>query len=315
MGRRRTPQQQFSNFEISKNINQNTYNDYLTRMADIYLNLYHYKNMPISIDKRFFVQQMMYRPGIAIFREDEINEIFALPFNVMNIPDIYGNPTQIMVYSANGYTRTLNKGQFAIVWSNFMRYTPWVTIELFARRITEIQRTIDVNVHNQKTPKLVKTTQNGQLTTKNILKDIDGYVPVITVDEGYKTENLESIDINSPYICDKLDVHKNLVWNEFLTWCGIENSNMDKKERLVANEVMGNYGNVEMGRNTGLSAREYGLEIANEMFGTDIQVSFNSNIPTMLNSPELLNIEGRGTQRQNTRSLYSNYYNPESEDI
>lgn len=294
MGRKRNrknPAEKFSAFNASAKTAQDVYSDYLTRMCDIYMNLYLFENVPETIDIRFLVKTMMQRPGIAVFRDEIMDEVLALPFNAFSRPDIYNNPVDINVYSANGYTRTLHRGEFAIIWSSYMRFTPFVTIELFAQKMAQVQNTILVNLNNQKTPKIIKTSANASLSTENILKDIEGYVPVVKVDETFNTDNLSSIDITVPYIVDKLDIHKNMVWNEFLTWCGIENGNMDKKERMVASEVMANYGNVEMGRNTGLAARKEGLRDANRLFGLNMQVRFNSEIPTMLNSPELLSME------------------------
>lgn len=299
--KRKTPGEKYSEFEISAHYNQLTYNDYYVRMCDLYMNLYKYNNLPVSIDPRFLHQQLMLRNGVAFFRDDEMDEIYALPFNPTNVFDNQGNPTEVEVYGMNGYHAHLKHGEFALMWSNYMRVVPINTIELFAQRISEIQRSIDVNIANQKTAKVVKVTQNNRLTVKNILKSIAGNVPVIEVDEAFNTGDLESIDLTTPYVTDKMDVHKNVVWNEFLTWCGVENSNMDKKERLVANEVMGNYGNVEMGRNTGLSARQEGLDWANELFGLDMSVEFNSNIPTMLNAPELVTEE-----RGDTKVIWQN---------
>lgn len=286
----RTPGNQYNSFENSKYYTQVVNNDYLMRMCEIYLSLYKIHALPKSIDLRYLNLTMMYQPGIVFFEDEVLKEdypdynLLALPFQASGYPDIYRNPTSVQVYGSNGYTNSLKKGEFIIVWSNWMRYAPIATIQIFAQRMTEIQRTIDVNLQNQKIPKIVKTSNNQRLTTENILKETDGFVPKIVVDEGYNQDNFTAIDISSPYLLDKLDLHNNFVWNQYLTWCGIENANTDKKERLVANEVMGNYGNVEMSRNTGLESRQYGFDMVNERFGTHITVEFNSQIPTLLNN-------------------------------
>lgn len=289
--RHKTPAQQYSNFALSSADTQRCYADYLNRMTDLYLNLYKFENIPDSIDTRYLCKLKMKYAACAFFK-DEIMGVLALPFNVIGRPDVNENPQEIEVYAVNGYHRHLRKGEFAIMWSNYRRYVPYVTITIFAERMVQTQRTIDVNLHNQKTPRIVKVTDNSRMSVINLLKDVDGYVPGIEVNEAMNTDNLKVLDLNAPYVTDKMDVHKNVVWNEFLTWCGVENSNMDKKERLVANEVMGNYGNVEMGRNTGLDAAKQGLKEANALFGLNMDVSFNSRIPTMLNAPEYLNLNG-----------------------
>ena len=289
--RRKNPAERFNQFALSSDATMRCYSDYLNRMTDLYLNLYKFDHIPKSIDKRYLVKLKMMQAGCAFF-QDELLGVLALPFNVIGRPDVNENPTEIEVYAVNGYHRHLNSGEFAIMWSNYRRYVPYTTITLFAERMVQAQRTIDVNLHNQKTPRVVKVSDNSRISFVNLLKEVDGYVPGIEVNESLNTDNLSVLDLTAPYVTDKMDVHKNVVWNEFLTWCGVENSNMDKKERLVANEVMGNYGNVEMGRNTGLDAAREGLEWANELFGLNMTVEFNSRIPTMLNAPQYLDLSG-----------------------
>ena len=82
---------------------------------------------------------------------------------------------------------------------------------------------------------------------------------------------------------NKLQILKHQIWNEALTFCGIENSNADKKERLVSDEVGSNYGNIEAQRNVMLNARRQAVKKINKMFGTNIEVGFRSNLLTMVN--------------------------------
>lgn len=71
---------------------------------------------------------------------------------------------------------------------------------------------------------------------------------------------------------------KTQIWNEALTYLGIENTNTDKKERMVSPEVMGNMGDVEAQRFTRLNSRKQFCKEVNEMFGLDIDVDFRSGM-------------------------------------
>lgn len=287
--KRKTIGQEFSPFEISAQMNARTYEDYFNRMMILYMGLWRYQNLPEEIDQRFLKRMLMWKQGIAFFEDEILEKVIAMPFHVFGIPDRQNNPITIQVYSpSTGFTRMLDRKEFEIVWANYLRYPPIVTIQLFAERIASIQRTIDVNVNNQKTPKIVKTSQVSRLSLKNILTSIEGYVPIVEVDEGFNSDVLLPLDISSPYVTDKLDIHKNVAWNEFLTWCGIENTNMDKKERMVAGEVNGNYGNIEGFRNTSHECLQEGFDRVNRRFGTHITVGFNSDMPTILNTPDLI---------------------------
>ena len=51
----------------------------------------------------------------------------------------------------------------------------------------------------------------------------------------------------------------------------------------MSDEVSANYGHIEAQRNVMLNAREQACEQINRMFGTDISVSFRSNMKTLVN--------------------------------
>lgn len=68
-----------------------------------------------------------------------------------------------------------------------------------------------------------------------------------------------------------MDIHKNMVWNEAMTFLGIDNANTDKKERLVENEVTANNGQVEASRYIMLNARRQACKQINEMFAEELQ--------------------------------------------
>lgn len=278
------PSQIYDSFNTSSYENNMAYDDYFSRMKDIVLARFEWENLPKELNGRYIENILFNNESISFFFDDIVEKYITLPFNMIGKPDIYENPTEIEAFSlSNNYHRILYKTEYEIIWSNYIRRAPIITVTNFAKRMYEIQRTIDINVINQGNPKLVKSSQQQRLTIKNFMKNVYGFVPWIEVPPTFDEESISVMDISSPYITDKLDVHKNMVWNEFLTWCGIENSNQDKKERLVADEVGSNYGNVEMSRNTSLLSRQEAAERINNKFGLDIHVSFNSNVQTLLN--------------------------------
>ena len=83
---------------------------------------------------------------------------------------------------------------------------------------------------------------------------------------------LNSNDISAPYVADKLQVLKGLVWNEAMTYLGIGNTNDEKRERLNTLEVKSGMGDVEAQRYTRLLEREIACERINAMF-PDVNLS------------------------------------------
>ena len=154
-------------------------------------------------------------------------------------------------------------------------------VEMYARRLYEIERTIDVNVKAQKTPILIRATENQRLTMKNLYMQYDGNEPFIFGDKQLDMDGIKVLKTDAPYVADKLNILKRQIWNEALTYLGIENSNTEKRERLVSDEITSNLGGVAAQRFCRLNARRKAAEQINKMFGLNIQVDFREEVKTM----------------------------------
>ena len=78
-------------------------------------------------------------------------------------------------------------------------------------------------------------------------------------------------------IADKLTELKSQVWNEALTYLGISNVNIQKKERLITDEVARTQGGTIASRYSRLESRRQAAEKINDMFGLDITVDFRED--------------------------------------
>ena len=63
-----------------------------------------------------------------------------------------------------------------------------------------------------------------------------------------------------------------MILNEVFTDLGINNANMDKRERMVANEVEANNEQVKACEDVMLKARQQACKEINRIFGTNISV-------------------------------------------
>ena len=98
--------------------------------------------------------------------------------------------------------------------------------------------------------------------------------------QGFSLDSVKVLNTASPYVGDKLNILKRQIWNEALTFLGIENVSSDKKERLVSDEVETNLGAVAAQRYTLLNSRREAAEKINKMFGTNIEVNFRAETRT-----------------------------------
>ena len=111
------------------------------------------------------------------------------------------------------------------------------------------------------------------LTLKNIYKKYQGNEPVIFGDKNFISDNpIRAISTLAPFIVDKMDIHKQNVWNEALTFLGIKNANTDKRERLITAEVDANDEQINSNLEVMLEARNRACKDINKMFGLNISV-------------------------------------------
>lgn len=261
--------------KLNKWLNETTYIDYLYRLQEIAINMFDWSGLPDTIDARY-LELTLCENGMAVyFNDEEIGNVclscmIGAPLNIYRVP-IYRR-----AYSVNGYQKQLTDKDSVIIFNNYLHTPSMTTIELYARRLAEIDRTIDVNVHSQKTPMLILCDEAQRLTLQNVYKNYDDNDVIIFGAKNLDIDNIKCIKTDAPYVADKLYTLKRQIWNEAMTFFGVENANTEKKERLVTDEISSNLGGVEAQRIVMLNARRQAADQINKMFGTNITVKFRS---------------------------------------
>jgi hypothetical protein len=262
-------------------LNNRTYLQYYNRLLELAINMYEWKNLPDTVDERF-LELTLFSDGMAVFFQDDGGlGYLCLQCMIGGELDVYRIPIDRTAYATNGYQMRLNNQNSVIIFNNYTYTNSMLDVEMYARRLYEIERTIDVNVKAQKTPVLIRATENQRLTMKNLYMQYDGNEPFIFGDKQLDMDGIKVLKTDAPYVADKLNILKRQIWNEALTYLGIENSNTEKRERLVSDEITSNLGGVAAQRFCRLNARRKAAEQINKMFGLDIQVDFREEVKTM----------------------------------
>lgn len=262
------------------NLNQLTAVDYMKRLQELAINMFEWKNLPYDIDARF-LELTLFTQGMAVFFYEEVMERYlSLQVMIGGNLDVYRVPRIRRAYAVNGYNKELSDRDSVLIFNNYLREPSFPTVQLYAKRLYEVERAIDVNVKAQKTPILITCDESQRLTMKNLYSQYDGNEPVIFGSKGLDLNGIKVLQTGSPYVADKLTLLKHQYWNEALTYLGIENSNTDKRERLITDEVQSNLGAVQAQRFVRLNMRRRACEQINRMFNLDIWVDFRSDSDT-----------------------------------
>lgn len=264
-------------FDESMILNNLTYRQYLNRLTELAISMFEWKNLPDTVDARY-LELHLFETGCMVYFKDEIIGDLCLDCIVNGRLDVYGNPLLRRAYSGyNNYQKLLKSNNSVIIWNNYLHGNSILDVEMFARRLYNIDRIIDVNANAQKTPVLLQGTEKQRLTLLNLYKEYDGNAPFIFGDKNLDINSLKAFSTNAPYVCDKLYQLKTQIWNEALTYLGISNINIQKKERLISDEVTRNQGGTIASRYSRLESRRQAVEKINDMFGTNIEVNYRED--------------------------------------
>lgn len=294
-------------FWESAQMNNRTYLHFYDRGVELAISRFEWKNLPNTIDERF-LELTLFGKGAAVFFKDELldspvpivpenivvigndkeplykdnltgkGSYLALPMVTNGRLDIYNKPLVRRAIANNGYNSgDLTPENSVIIYGNYLRKPIMRDIELYARWLYDVQQAMLINVKAQKTPVAILCDENERLTMLNLYKDYDGNQPFIFGTKGLNIDGMKAISTGAPYVADKISEIKISVWNELLTFLGINNINLVKKERLITDEVTRNQGGVQASRFSPLGMRQAAAKEINRMFNLNISVDYRQD--------------------------------------
>lgn len=268
--------------------NMKTYLMYRQEMLTLAENVFEFKNLPEFIDVSYLNKTLLRNGSIAFFM-DEVLGLIALPYDVIGNFDIYGRPLEIMARAANGtYYKKLKRDEFVIMYDNNGRYPIFMDICQMAERIALSKRTIDVNIVQQRTPRIWKTSQDKKRTLQDMLSEIDGMMENIATYESIDIDDMNVVLAPAPFVADKIDMHLDKEWAEFYRLIGVANLIEQKKERMIKDEMSASQGGTIASRFSRFEPRKRAIDEINKKFGTNIEVSYYDGEPTTEEAQELM---------------------------
>ena len=280
--------------DLAMIINDQTMYDYLDRLKMLAVSLFSWKKLDkyAGVGASRFLELSLYDLGRGVFVKDNELGYLALKVNPNDKLNVYNLPTRVEAWST-GYNKSFDFDDVVYIMNNELEKPTYEFMRLFAYRLYETERTIDLNLQSQKTPILIEGDTKTILTLKNVYMQYSGNTPFIFGNKQFDISNkLNVLKTDAPYIVDKLDVHKHQIFNDALTVLGIDNANTDKKERLITNEVESNEELIKYYLNCFYKTRKKACDEINEKFGLDIDIELNKEIIDLLNITENDIIDG-----------------------
>lgn len=279
--------------ENAKYFTSVTYSTWFNRLYNIAISRFEWLNLPDTCNEKFIEQVLFFNGFMVGYKDTALNSFLIMPCTNNSVLDIFGYPAKVNAYGYNGYTAknltpyTITLGQeptradAALLYANYSRCPDLPAALYFARKLTKIDRTIDVNINVQKTPYIISCGENQRLTVANMFKQVDNFEPAIITTKFYGLNGEKPInvmDLKPPFVADKMQTLKRQVYQEALTYLGIEANTSEKAERQVTEELTANMGETESMRQSPLASRKQFCKEFNKIYGTNIDVKFRSDL-------------------------------------
>lgn len=253
---------------------------YVSQLTELCANRFEWKGLPDSISPRF-LELLLFQYGLAVYyNEPKIGQDIAIRAAQVGLPNYQGDPVDYMVIApgVDNIYKTLSISKCVPIWANYLRTPEHDKVMLYARKLANIDRTIDINIENMRYTKVLTVEEDQRLSYVNMMRMHQEGQPLIFGSKSLDLSNIQALDVGVPVeAVPNLMIAKSKLWNECMSMLGINNANQDKRERLVADEVSANDEQVGAFRNIALNSRQEAARNINRMFDTNISVDFKKD--------------------------------------
>lgn len=266
-------------FKKSLRDNMQALNFYGDRLKELAISMFEWENMPKEIDTRYLESYLFSNGAVVFFYDEELEQYLCLPVLLNGKWNVYNIPITRRAYASNGYQKDLTEDNSVIIYNNMLRTNSIDVCRIYSEKLYDLDQSIIVNAKAQKTPILIQATEQQRLTMLNLYKEYDGNQPFIFGDKNLDLNGVKSITTGAPYVADRMQELKTQIWNEALTYLGISNIAVTKKERMLTDEIQRNLGGTMASRYSRMNTRQQAVNKINEMFNLDIKISFRDDTP------------------------------------
>lgn len=234
--------------------------------------------LPDSVDPRFLELTLFYQ-GLAVFYwDDDYDKYFVLRATGTGPLNHYDNPTRFTVTGGSGrgmINKNLKGADCVPIWSNYLRSTDMDIVLLYSRKLAAMDRTIEIAADAMRYTAVVAADEKERLSYANAMRQRSEGQPIVFATKGFDMSQIQAFNVAPhPEALPNLLIAKSRMWNECMTMLGINNSNQDKRERLVADEVAANDDQIKATRDMNMNARLQAVEQINTKYGLSVECLF-----------------------------------------
>lgn len=255
---------------LSDLLNDLTFRVHYDKYKLIATNEWKWNGLPDGIEERH-IEKWLFGDGFCCFFRARQMGFMALQCDTSGQVNVYGDPLGYRVWGYN-YQELLKAEDCVIIRNNKFNLPTEPFVMHYVNKITEAERTMDVNVKACKTSIIFACDDKDVLSFKRMFQQVDGNVPACFVDRGLNLDSITSFQTGVKFMGNELMDYKRSVESDLLTFLGQNNTPVDKKERLITDEAEANNQIIESFADLQLEARQKACEEINALFGLNVSV-------------------------------------------
>lgn len=270
----------FADWRLQENLKE--YNFYFKKYKRLLLSMFEWLNLPDNISSRFIEDKLFYN-GLLIFFKSKTLGFYVVTQATPIGLNAYEEPTGYRAFSVNGLNEYVKPSECVVIWNDMFMEGNVENVNFFAKSLSNIKKTFDINLEQLKNPYIVSCPEGQRETVKQIMSQKTDGVPYIFTTEDFS--DLVKVNVFNLQIQNhtkELQDVKNVTENEGLTFFGINNVNVLKRERLTTGEAEQNDEQIIINKNSMYKARKRAVEEINEKFGLEVDVVVSSEFETSL---------------------------------
>lgn len=256
------------------------YDFHYKHLKKLVTNMFKWEGLPTQISERF-IEDVLFHNGLVVFHENN-KKILTVSRAVSSFINSYDEPSEFTCYSRD--INELSSESKSIlecvpIYNNTLMEGSSYEVSYFANKLTNVDKTIDVNLDNIKTPFIITAPEGQQLTVETLMgKRANGEPWILMYEEGMRDIKIQPFNFDIKNYTKELTEMKQNIMAEALTYFGIDNVNVYKRERLTSGEVEQNDDHIAINRSSMLKTRQLACDKINEMFNLNVSVTMNENI-------------------------------------
>lgn len=256
------------------------------------------EGLPDSCNERFFKLNLIFNGYAALIKDPDLGYLSLGVRPTVNSSqlNIYGEFPDVMAFGWNGFNKqytnymygTDNTDAEAVICrDNDMMYPMINIIWMYAKRLTDTMRTLDITARKLKTPYFITCDEAQKSSIKKILEDVDFNQDSIIANRSTMPNEFNVLQTGvQPESVRVLWEHYSNLESEIRTFLGINSAaNLDKKERLVVDEAEANDILTDINIQYRLKSYQQFCDTVNNLWG--LNISFVSNIDIVEKQAEI----------------------------